>query len=669
MTLATSSPAAARDRETAPGAGQAGRARMLRDLARQPLAVASAGYLAAMVVLAAGASWLAPDNPQAEDLAHVLSGPTSAHWLGTDRLGRDVLSRLMLGARVTLLGTAEALVVFAGLGICLGLVAGFVGGWADRVMARLGDLVLAMPGIIVLLMVLAVFPGNELATMIAFGVIGFPALLRVVRGATLAIRGEPYITAARLSGLTGPRIMLRHVLPRLTGPVIVQLSLFSATAVLAQSALSFLGLATPETQGPTWGNMVAEASDVVSQDPWLLVPAGGAIVLTVLALGLLGDAVRDVTARRHLGSVPPRRSAGSAPQRRPLRATGSARQDRAAAAALPAAPPAGPPAGALLSVRGLTITFTADRRDVTVVRDVSFDLAAGEALGIVGESGCGKTVTARALLGLLPAGGRVAAGSAAFGGRDLADMSEQEFCRIRGNMIALISQQPMSGLDPSFRIGSQLTEVIRRHNALSRGQARARAAELLALVNLPEPQEMLSAYPHELSGGMAQRASIALALAGNPRLLIADEPTTALDVTVQAGILELLGNLRRRLDMAIILITHDWGVLADLCDRAVVMYAGEVVESASVEDLYRSPRHPYTEGLLAASPRLVPIGGELPAIPGTVPPPSAWPSGCHFQPRCSYATDECRTGAIPMAAPGPGRLTRCIHSGKVAASR
>jgi oligopeptide/dipeptide ABC transporter ATP-binding protein len=663
MTLAASSPAAAQDLPSPGGTRQVRRARTARELTRRPLAVAAAGFLAAVLALSAGAPWLAPDNPQAEDLAHVLRGPSAAHWLGTDRLGRDLLTRLMYGGRVTLLGVAEALVVFAALGICLGLAAGFMGGWPDRVISRFSDLVLALPGIIVLLMVLAVFPGNELAAMIALGLIGCPTLLRVVRGSALAIRGELYVIAARVAGLTSRRIMLRHVLPRLVGPVIVQLSLFAATAVLAQSALSFLGLAAPETQGPSWGNMVAEASDVVSQDPWLLVPTGGAIAATVVALGLLGDALRDVIAGRHLAPVAARRArrarraAGPVrPQAHPARRPGNGGRDA-------------PSPGSLLSVRGLTISFATGGRDVTAVRDVSFDLAAGEALGIIGESGCGKTVTARSLLGLLPGGGRVTAGSALFGGRDLAAMTECEFRQVRGSMIALVSQEPMSSLDPSFRVGSQLAEVIRHHNAVSRKQARLRAAELLDMVKLPEPAETLSRYPHELSGGMAQRVSIALALAGNPRLLIADEPTTALDVTVQAGILGLLADLRQRLGMAVILITHDWGVLTDLCERAIVMYAGEVVESASVADIYRSPRHPYTEGLLAANPHLAPVGPDLPAIPGTVPPPSAWPAGCHFGPRCAYATDRCSAGAIPLTGTGPGRLARCIHSDKLAMTR
>jgi peptide/nickel transport system permease protein len=642
MTAVTPQPAAARPAEAAPAAvpaPSAPGAHLLAGLARRPLALVSAGWLLAVAAAAATAPWLPLAGPQAEDLSQVLAGPGARHWLGTDRLGRDVLARLVYGARPTLIGVAEAVVVFAALGITLGLVAGFLGGWADRLAARFGDLLLALPGIIVLLMVLAVFPASELATMIALGLISCPVLLRVVRGATLVIRGETYIKAARLSGLTTGRIMVRHVLPRLAGPIIVQVSLFAATAVLVQSALSFLGLSTPETQGPSWGNMIGEASAVISQDPWLLAPSGGVLVLTVLALGLLGDAARDVTAGRHLGPAPARRPRGRG------------------------GPAPAPASGALLAVRGLTVAFG----DVTVVRDVSFELQPGEALGIVGESGCGKTVTARALLGLLPPGGRVTAGTAAFAGRDLLSLPERGYAGVRGRRIGLISQEPMRSLDPSFRVGSQLTEVIRRHHPQPRAQARDRAATLLATVSLPAP--VLRAYPHELSGGMAQRVSIALALAGEPWLLIADEPTTALDVTVQAEILALLRDLRQRLAMAVILVTHDWGVLADLCDRAVVMYAGEVVEDGVLAGVCRSPRHPYTEGLLAANPHLAPAGGGLPAIPGTVPPPSAWPAGCHFAPRCRYATAGCSAAPVPLTAPEPGRLTRCIHADQLAAAR
>ncbi len=605
----------------------------LRGLVRRPLGLVSALYLLLLVIVTTGAPWVAPSDPEAQDLGNALSGPSAVHWLGTDRLGRDVLSRLLYGGQVTLVSVVEAALVFTLLGVTLGLTAGFLGGWADRLIARLGDLLLALPGIIVLLMVLSVFPGNDLATMIALGVISCPTLLRVVRGQTMALRQELYVKAARLSGLTGGRIMWRHILPRLSGPIIVQVSLFAATAVLVQAALSFLGLSTPETEGPSWGNMVGSAAEVISRDSWLMVPTGGILVITVLALGLLGDTVRDLTVGRALSGQPAR------PRRRPT----------------PAASAAVPDGDALLSVRDLTIAFG----DVTVVRDVSFDVRAGEAFGIVGESGCGKTVTARSLLGLLADGGYVSSGSAVFDGRDLAGMSEKDFRAIRGSRIGLVAQEPMSGLDPSFRVGGQLVEVIRRHDPMSRRAARARAAELLTLVHLPA--QVARRYPHELSGGMAQRVVVALALAGNPDLLIADEPTTALDVTVQAEILGLLRELRSELGMAVILVTHDWGALADLCDRAMVMYAGEVVEQATVDELYRSPRHPYTRGLLAANPHVAPVADGLPVIPGSVPPPSRWPAGCHFQPRCDLATAECGAGPIPLVVPAPARESRCIH--------
>jgi peptide/nickel transport system permease protein len=618
------------------------RRRLHRTLTAHPVAAIAAIYLVALAVAAAAASVTAPEDPERQDLSHVLAGPSGLHWLGTDRLGRDVFSRLLFGARVTLLDVAVATVVFLALGIPLGVAAGYRGRSLDRIVVRFADLVLAVPGIVVLLMVVAVFPGNDIATMVALGVIGCPVLLRIVRGSTLAIRGELYVKAAQLSGLGSPAILRRHVLPRIAGPIVVQTALFCATALLAESGLSFLGLTRPETRGPSWGNMVGEASTAMSQNPWLLVPTGGALMLTVMAFGLVGDAVRDVTMERG-------ESAASLLRRPHRRPTGE-----------PAEPPRTGAAPAL-SVRGLTVTLGG----TTVVRDVTFEVAAGEAVGIVGESGCGKSITARAVLGLLPAGGAIAAGTVAFDGTELTALGEKKLNRVRGTGVGFVSQDPASSLDPTYTVGSQLREVIRRHHPQSQRQAQSEAERLLGLVRLPDPSDVLRRRPGELSGGMAQRVCIAMALAAKPKLLIADEPTTALDVTVQAEILALLRDLQHRLGMAVMLITHDWGVLADKCERAVVMYAGEVVETATVEELYARPRHPYTAALLAANPHLARTGQPLPSIPGTVPKPGGWPTGCHFHARCPLAQPACAEGPVALTRVASDHLSRCIRAVEV----
>jgi peptide/nickel transport system permease protein len=449
-----------------------------------------------------------------------------------------------------------------------------------------------------------------------------------------------------MSGLRTTPILRRHILPRLAGPIIVQTSLFCAGALIAESGLSFLGLTRPDAAGPSWGNMVAEAASNLYRDPWLLVPSGGIIALTVLAFSLFGDAVRDATV--DVAAVPhPRRAP------RPAGVNPAAAQD------------------CLLQLRDLTVELSHNSTPVTVLDHVTFTVAAGEAVGIVGESGCGKSITARAILGLLPDGGRISGGSVLFDGTELTGLSERQLSRLRGSGIALVSQDAVNSLDPTCTVGSQLREVIRWHGRpgrLSRRAADARAAELLRTVRLPDPASVLRRRPRELSGGMAQRVTIALALAAEPKLLIADEPTTALDVTVQAEILALLRDLRRELGMALILVTHDWGVLADACDRTLVMYAGQIVEEASTQDVYQAARHPYSVALLAANPQLTIPGEELPTIPGRVPSPGTWPPGCRFEPRCALATPQCRDAPVPLIELVPGHGTRCVHADELASA-
>jgi peptide/nickel transport system permease protein len=551
-----------------------------------------------------------------------------------------VLSRLLVGDRVTLVGVVQALVVVLILGVPLGLAAGYLGGRTDRVVSWLADLTFSLPAVVIIIVVLSVFPASMLAGMVTFGVIASPDLMRVVRSATLPIREELYIKAAEVSGLSRTYILTRHILPRIAGVVIARASLLAAVALGVQAGLSFLKLLVADP-APSWGGMVADGTSVLLLHPWLIVPPGAAIAATMLALSLLGDAVRDAAVESW--SVP-------------------VRTRRAAAKAAPASADTASPAGSrLLTVQHLSVSFPGRDQDLRVVDDVTFDVAAGEIVGIVGESGCGKTVTISAVLGLLPGSGRIDGGSIWFDGRDLARASDAELRKFRGRKIAFVSQEPMVSLDPSFRVGFQIAEALRHHRGLSHPAARAQALELLRDMHFADPGAVARRYPHELSGGMAQRVAIARALAGEPELLIADEPTTALDVTVQAEILELIRELQMTRQMAVLIVTHDWGVVADLCDRVIVMYAGQIVERSDVQSVFDTPLHPYTEALLASNPHLAPEAATLPMIPGTVPPPGSWPAGCRFSARCEYAVAACAELEVAIDAPYQAHETRCIR--------
>ncbi len=314
----------------------------------------------------------------------------------------------------------------------------------------------------------------------------------------------------------------------------------------------------------------------------------------------------------------------------------------------------------LLEIENLHTFFYTDNGVARAVDGVSFSVGVGETVGVVGESGCGKSVTALSILRLVRPPGRIEDGSVMrFDGRDLLELNEREMQHVRGNRIAMVFQEPMTALNPVFTIGDQIGEVARIHAGMSKRDAWAKAIEMLTVVGIPAPEQRAGEYPHQLSGGMRQRVVIAMALVMNPALVIADEPTTALDVTIQAQILELLADLTRRLGTSVLLITHDLGVVAENCTRVIVMYAGEVVEEATTIDLFARAHHPYTEGLLGAMPR---VGGEkdrLATIPGTVPPPTSWPKGCRFRDRCPYSWERCETEHPPLYQIGGGHTSRC----------
>lgn len=316
----------------------------------------------------------------------------------------------------------------------------------------------------------------------------------------------------------------------------------------------------------------------------------------------------------------------------------------------------------LLEIRGLEIAFPGPGGDAAVVRGAALEVGRGEIVGLVGESGSGKSLTALAVLGLVPPPGRIRAGSIRFDGRELVGLSDRELRPLRGGRVGLVFQEPSAALNPVLTIGTQIVEAIRAHRDVSRRAASERARELLALLAVPDPERRLGEYPHQLSGGQRQRALMAIALAAEPELLIADEPTTALDVTVQAQVLELLERLRRELGLAILLITHDLAVVAETCDRVVVMYAGRPVEAAPVAALFASPAHPYTRALLASLPRLGEPAerGRLPSVPGQVPDATALPPGCPFHPRCAERLSSCSSDDPSWVDLGGGHGARCV---------
>jgi oligopeptide/dipeptide ABC transporter ATP-binding protein len=315
--------------------------------------------------------------------------------------------------------------------------------------------------------------------------------------------------------------------------------------------------------------------------------------------------------------------------------------------------------GAVLRVEGLVTSFPADGNRLRAVDGVGFEIAPREVLALVGESGCGKSVTALSILRLVPRPGRIEAGAISLGGRDVLGLPVAEMRRLRGHEAAMIFQEPMTSLNPVQAVGDQVMEAIRLHERLSKRAARARVLELFESVRIPDPAERLSAYPHQLSGGLKQRVMIAMALALRPRLLIADEPTTALDVTIQAQILELMRELQREFETAILLITHDVGVVNELADRIAVMYAGQIVETGTREQVLAEARHPYTQGLLRSIPSLARRGERLAEIPGVVPRPDAWPAGCRFSTRCPRVIDVCRERMPELLPLADGRLARC----------
>ena len=594
--------------------------------------VVAVGAIATVALLT---PFLGLANPLHMDIAHRLAPPSPAHPLGTDAYGRGVLSRLLWGARVSLMVASSSSLLACVFGTALGLAGGFLRGPVEFLALRGMDVVLCFPPLLLALLAVTLL-GPGAGTLIPVLVVLYlPGFVRVVYAGVISVRTQDYVEAMRSLGAGRMRIMLRTILPNVGGPVLVQLSLAAASAVVLESGLSFLGLGVvPPT--PSWGLMIGAARATMAQAPLLLLWPCLALSVTILALNALCDALRDavdphgMTRRAHRAGILERLAPGLLPARGPA-----------------------------LQVVGLTIAIDTPAGTIHPVRDVSLTVMPHETLALVGESGSGKSLTGLATMGLLPSIARVERGAVWVEGRDVLRLDEAVLRRLRGEMVAMIFQDPLSSLNPVQRIAPQIAEAIQAHSAGAGKAAKRRAVELLRHVGIPDPERRAHNFPHEMSGGMRQRAMIAMAIANHPRLLIADEPTTALDVTIQAQVLELLAGLRHESGMALVFITHSLPVVAEIADRVSVMYAGEIVEQGRVTEVFARPLHPYTAALLASVPR---EDGSLPEpIPGTVPPPGALPPGCAFAPRCRHVAAACRTGVLPLMEVEPGRLTRCCR--------
>ncbi|WAJ27322.1 dipeptide/oligopeptide/nickel ABC transporter permease/ATP-binding protein [Antarcticirhabdus aurantiaca] len=565
------------------------------------------------------------------------------HLLGTDPLGRDVLSRLIWGTRVSLSVGIAASLIAAVVGSAIGLAAGYCGRFVDSALMRGVDTLMAFPYILLALAIVAILGPGLVNALYAIALVNIPFFARNIRGVTMGLARRDFVDAARLSGKSELNIVLTEILPNVLPVIVVTLSTTVGWMILETAGLSFLGLGAQPPQADL-GSMLGEGRRLLFTAPMVSLVPGAMIFLIVVSINLLGDGIRDVLDPRLRSGALARPSARTAVD------PGRARPSRA------------PAPGAVLDVAGLRAEFRTGSETFHAVGGVDLVLAPGECLGLVGESGSGKSVTALSLAGLVPSPpAHITGGSVGFGGEDLLDAPLSKLQALRGDAIAYVFQDPLSTLHPMMRVGDQVMEAVRAHRKVSREAAEARCRELFETVRIPNPEARMRAFPHELSGGLRQRVAIAMALANDPVLLVADEPTTALDVTVQAEVLRLLDRLRRERGMAVLFITHDFGVVSQLCDRIAVMYAGRIVETGPVKAVLDAPRHPYTRKLIDCVPVVGRPERELAAIPGRVPALNRLPPGCAFAERCERVRDDCRRGEIPLASVAADRAVRCLH--------
>lgn len=614
---------------------------------RTPLGLTATVLTVAVLVLAVVAPILWTDEADAVDTANILAGPSADHWAGTDNLGRDIFYRSLVATRlsVSLALTATAIAVV--VGIVLGTLSFLLGRRSGRLVNAGINIAVAFPGILLALFFAVIFGVGATGAVLAIGLAGAPQFGRLTQTLVAGVAARDYVSAARVAGVGRVRILLRHVLPNIAEPLAVNATISAGGALLAFAGLSFLGLGVQQPSYD-WGRLLMDGVASIYVNPAAAITPGVAVLVAGLAFNLFGESVAKVLGVGVIGGV-------KLPAAQPT-----------VASEAPVVAETHPTADdVVLDVRDLEVTFPGPRGPIRPVRGLSFSVRRGEAVGIVGESGSGKSLTALAVSRLVGEPGRVDASRLELLGTDLREPDSTVQRQFLGTSLSMVFQDPMTSFNPTQRMGGQLAEVARHHQGLDRKGALARAVDRLRSVRITEPEKRAHQYPHEFSGGMRQRAMIGMGLMGEPRLIVADEPTTALDVTVQQQVLDLLASIREADDVALVLISHDVTVVGEVCDRVLVMYAGTIVEDLPAADLAGGARHPYTRALVAAVPDMeTDLEEPLAVIPGRPVDPADVPEGCAYAARCPLATDQCRTEQPPLEADAAGRRVACWRPGE-----
>jgi peptide/nickel transport system permease protein len=623
---------------------------------RTPIGVATLLLMGTVLVLVVIGPIVWGARAEAIDTSSMLAGPSPEHWAGTDNLGRDILARTLVATRLSVLLALSATVVAVGVGLALGCAPMLTGRRVGGVIIGGVNIAVAFPGLLLALFFAVIFGVGATGAVLAIGLAGAPAFARLCQTLIASVGARDFITAARIAGVGRGRLLTRHVLPNIGEPLVVNATIGAGGALLAFAGLSFLGLGV-QSPAYDWGRLLQDGLTNIYLQPMGALAPGLAIVVAGLAFNLFGETIAKgfgITALDAGGSLLTR---------------GGRTADQAVPAAVATSPsevPDEPLAGAdvpVLDVQGLVVTFPTERSAVRPVRGVTFRIQPGEAVGVVGESGAGKSLMALAIARLIEGPGQVTAARLGFLGTDLLTGTERTHRHLLGTSLSMVFQDPGTSFNPTRRIGGQLAEVGRYHLRMSRSAAHARAIDRLRAVHVPAPERRAGQYPHELSGGLRQRAMIGMGLMGDPALIIADEPTTALDVTIQQQVLQLLRSIRETAGVAILLISHDVAVVRQLCDRVLVMYAGRIVEDLPAADLVTAARHPYTRALVAAVPDMdSDLERPLAVIPGRPVEPSEVPVGCAYAARCPLADQRCLDEDPPLVAAPDGRRVACWHA-------